>query len=61
MFKVYFLHVAYIFTTTLYLFQVPDSAIKECRNYTDFSGKEFTNPLKNEEDRKHFPPVEIKG
>ncbi|KAH3834941.1 L-proline trans-4-hydroxylase-like [Dreissena polymorpha] len=41
--------------------KVPDSAIKECRNYTDFSGKEFTDPLKKAEDRKHFPSAEIKG
>ena len=24
--------------------QVPNSAIKECRNYTDFTGKEFMDP-----------------
>ncbi|XP_070176082.1 L-proline trans-4-hydroxylase-like isoform X3 [Littorina saxatilis] len=26
------------------LHKVPDSAIRECRNYTDFSGKEFLDP-----------------
>lgn len=35
--------------------KVPDSAIKECRNYTDFSGKEFTDPVSKVEDRQHFP------
>ena len=24
--------------------QVPDSAIRECRNYTDLSGKDFLDP-----------------
>lgn len=28
----------------LFLVQVPDSAIKECVNVTDMSGKEFLNP-----------------
>ena len=41
----------------LFILQVPNSAIKECRNYTDFSGKDFTNPMKKEEDRKTFPPM----
>lgn len=39
--------------------KVPNSAIKECTNYTDFSGKEFTNPITNMEDRKYFPPSNV--
>lgn len=39
------------------LHKVPNSAIKECRNYTDFSGKDFTDPTRKEEDRKTFPPM----
>ncbi|XP_052794080.1 ectoine dioxygenase-like [Mya arenaria] len=41
--------------------KVTNSAIKDCRNYTDFSGKDFTDPIKKEEDRMHFPPTEVKG
>jgi hypothetical protein len=35
----------YYFSFTFYLcLQVPNSAIKECRNYVDFTGKEFLDP-----------------
>ena len=37
--------VLYYFIFENILLQVPNSAIKECTNYTDFTGKEFMNPV----------------
>ncbi|XP_060597253.1 L-proline trans-4-hydroxylase-like [Ruditapes philippinarum] len=42
------------------LHKVPDSEIKTCRNYTDFSGKEFVNPIGNEEDRKLYSQYSLR-
>ena len=35
-------HSLYLYIS--FLTQVPNSAIKDCRNYTDFTGKEFLDP-----------------
>lgn len=41
-------------------FQVPDADIKSCRNYTDFNGKMFINPVGNEEDRKLYSQYNLR-
>lgn len=33
-----------LFPYANFVSQVPDSAIRECRNYTDLTGKEFMDP-----------------
>ena len=39
-----------------FVFQVPNSAIKECSNYTDFDGKLFRDPVKKEQDINTYLP-----
>ncbi|KAL4230769.1 hypothetical protein ACF0H5_011144 [Mactra antiquata] len=40
--------------------KVPDSEIKKCTNFTDFSGKDFVNPIGNEDDRKLYSAYNIR-
>lgn len=49
-----------VYTEIYQHFQVPDADIKSCRNYTDFSGKVFVNPVGNEKDRKLYSQYNLR-